>query len=167
MDVRIYIYFFFFLNQIDLIFWSEGKREKHAFMEDEMKKIVYLRVDEIIKSGKIKIQKSYLLPEDMNNLKNNMILKFDLKDNVDIINENNNKKNKYLFTFLNNDVKENIKENEVAMEMSNTKLNSQEQLKQIHSESINKSILLEYKKEDSEKIEENDSYISHNVNQNM
>ncbi|CXI27300.1 conserved Plasmodium protein, unknown function [Plasmodium berghei] len=152
---------------IDLIFWSEGKREKHAFMEDEMKKIVYLRVDEIIKSGKIKIQKSYLLPEDMNNLKNNMILKFDLKDNVDIINENNNKKNKYLFTFLNNDVKENIKENEVAMEMSNTKLNSQEQLKQIHSESINKSILLEYKKEDSEKIEENDSYISHNVNQNM
>ncbi|EAA18047.1 hypothetical protein [Plasmodium yoelii yoelii] len=171
----IYVFFFFFLNQIDLIFWSEEKREKHGFMEDEMKKIVYLRVGEIIKSGKIEIQKSYLLPEDMSNLKNNMTLKFDLKDNVDMIsennnennngnnNENNNKNNRYLFTFLNNDVKE----NEVAIETNNTNLNNQEKLKQIHNESVNKSILLEYKKEDSEKIEEKDSYISHNVNQDM
>ncbi|KEG00751.1 conserved Plasmodium protein, unknown function [Plasmodium vinckei vinckei] len=148
---------------IDLIFWSEGSKEKHAFMEDGMKKVAYLRVGEIIKSGKIEIHKNYLLPEDMNNFKNNMVLKFDLKDNVYIINENDNKKNKYLFTFLNND----IKQNEVAIEMSNKEVSSQEQLKQIHSESTNKSILLEYKKEDSVKVEEKDSSLSHDANQDM
>ncbi|CAD2089383.1 conserved Plasmodium protein, unknown function [Plasmodium vinckei lentum] len=152
---------------IDLIFWSEGSKEKHPFMEDDMKKVAYLKVGEIIKSGKIEIHKNYLLPEDMNKFKNNMVLKFDVKDNVYIINENDNKKNKYLFTFLNNDIKQNSKQNEVAIEMSNKEPNAQEQFKQIHSESTNKSILLEYKKEDSVKVEEKDSSVSHNENQDM
>lgn len=161
-----YTYFFiFFLNQIDLIFWSDGSKEKHPFMEDGMKKAAHLRVGEIIRSGKIEIHKNYLLPEDMNNLKNNMVLKFGLKDNVYIINENDNKKNKYLFTFLNNDIKQNSKQNEVAIEMSHTEHNNQEKLKQIHSESTNKSILLEYKKEDVGKVEEKGSSISHNASQ--
>ncbi|VTZ68175.1 conserved Plasmodium protein, unknown function [Plasmodium chabaudi chabaudi] len=150
---------------IDLIFWSDGSKEKHPFMEDGMKKAAHLRVGEIIRSGKIEIHKNYLLPEDMNNLKNNMVLKFGLKDNVYIINENDNKKNKYLFTFLNNDIKQNSKQNEVAIEMSHTEHNNQEKLKQIHSESTNKSILLEYKKEDVGKVEEKGSSISHNASQ--